>query len=118
MAVLCYPVISLGEFAHAGSRRQLLGENPAPELVTALSNELQVTAETPPTFIWHTGEDKTVPVENALMFAVALRKAGVPFSLHIYEKGGHGMGLGNAKRPSPPWADECLYWLRSRRFLP
>ncbi len=118
VAILCYPVISLGEFAHAGSRRQLLGENPAPELLKNLSNELQVTATTTPTFIWHTVEDKAVPVENALMFASALRRAGVPFSLHIYEKGGHGLGLGRAGAPAPPWADQCLYWLRERKFIP
>lgn len=118
VSILCYPVISLGEFAHAGSRRQLLGEEPAPELLKELSNELQVTATTSPTFIWHTVEDRTVPVENALLFASALRRAGVPFSLHIYEKGAHGLGLGRATRPAPPWADQCLYWLRERKFIP
>lgn len=118
LAVLCYPVISLGEFAHAGSRRQLLGDAPLPELIESLSNHLQVTPQTPPTFLWHTVEDKTVPVENSLMFATALRKAGVPFSLHVYEKGPHGLGLGDLKRAAPPWGEECLYWLRERRFLP
>lgn len=118
LAVLCYPVITFGEFAHAGSRRQLLGESPSPELIQKLSVELQVTPQTPPCFIWHTVEDKTVPVENAHLFASALRHAGVPYALHIYEKGAHGLGLGRPGRPAPPWADQCLYWLRERKFIP
>ncbi|WP_414660095.1 alpha/beta hydrolase [Horticoccus sp. 23ND18S-11] len=116
LGILCYPVISFGEFAHAGSRKNLLGENPSPELVKSLSNELQVTKETPPCFVWHTVEDKTVPVENALLFASALRRAGVPFSLHIYEKGPHGLGFGNATRTAPPWADQLLHWFKERKF--
>src|SRR3954471_738186 len=110
LAILCYPVITFGEFAHVGSRTQLLGKDPSPELVQNLSNELQVTKDTPPCFIWHTVEDKTVPVENSLMFAAALQRNHVPFSLHIYEKGPHGLGLGTATRPAPPWADDLLYW--------
>ena len=116
LAILCYPVISFGEFAHAGSRRNLLGDQPAPELVEALSSERQVTKETPPTFLWHTAEDKGVPVENSILFAQALRRAGVPFSLHIYETGSHGLGLGRPERPAPPWGDQLLYWLKERKF--
>ena len=118
VVILCYPVITFGEFAHAGSRKQLLGDNPAPELVLNLSNELQVTPQTPPCFLWHTVADKTVPVENSHLFAAALRRAGVPYSLHIYETGSHGLGLGRPDKPAPPWADQCLYWLRERKFLP
>ena len=118
LGILCYPVISFGEFAHAGSRKNLLGDPAPPELVQNLSNELQVTAETSPCFLWHTVEDKSVPVENSLMFAAALRRAGVPFSLHVYEKGPHGLGLGRPDKPAPPWADQCLYWLRERKFIP
>jgi acetyl esterase/lipase len=118
VAILCYPVISLGEFGHAGSRKNLLGDKPDPELLKNLSNELQVTAQTSPSFIWHTVEDKTVPVENAHLFAAALRSAGVPYSLHIYEKGAHGLGLGRPGKPAPPWAEQCLYWLKERKFLP
>ena len=118
LGILCYPVISLGEFAHAGSRRNLLGADPAPELVQALSSELQVTKETPPTFIWHTVEDKAVPVENALLFAAALQRARVPFSLHIYELGAHGLGLGRPGREAPPWGDQLLYWFKERKFVP
>ena len=116
LAILCYPVISLGEFAHAGSRKNLLGENPPPALVRSLSNELQVTKDTPPTFLWHTVEDKGVLVENSLLFASALRRAGVPFSLHIYELGPHGLGLGRPGRAAPPWADQLLYWFKERKF--
>jgi acetyl esterase/lipase len=114
LGILCYPVITLGQFTHSGSKTKLLGASPAPELVQNLSNELQVTPKTPPCFIWHTAEDAAVPVENSLLFAEALRRNRVPFSLHIYEKGGHGLGLGKA---APPWADQCLYWFGERGFL-
>lgn len=118
LGVLCYAVISLGEFAHAGSKKNLLGATPDPELVKFLSNELQVTKDTPPCFLWHTVEDKTVAVENTLMFAAALRKAGGFPSVHIYEKGAHGLGLGRAGKPAPPWADQLLYWFQERKFTP
>ena len=119
LGILCYAVITMGEFTHQGSKHNLLGTAPTPELVRDLSNELQVTAATPPCFVWHTFEDKAVPVENSLQFAAALRKAGVPFDLHIYQKGGHGMGLGSnvwdpAKRH--PWVSDCAFWLKTRGF--
>ncbi len=114
LGILCYPVITLGQFTHEGSKLNLLGPSPSPELVQNLSNELQVTPQTPPCFIWHTGEDSAVPVENSLLFAEALRRNHVPFSLHIYEKGHHGLGLGKG---APPWADQCLYWFGERGFL-
>ena len=119
LAILCYAVISLGENGHAGSRKNLLGANPAPELVRELSNELQVTKETPPCFIWHTYEDPGVKVENSLAFAEALRKAGVPFDLHIYQKGTHGIGLGtkeNDPAKRHPWTRDCAYWLKAQNF--
>jgi acetyl esterase/lipase len=117
LGVLCYPVITLGEFAHAGSRENLLGKNPPADLVRLLSNELQVTRETPPVFLWHCASDPAVPVENSLLFAASLRKAGVPFALHIFEKGGHGLALPSAGRGAPAWDVLCLDWLRSRGFL-
>src|SRR5581483_924518 len=107
----------MGAFAHGGSKSMLLGANPSAELIQETSPELHVTKETPPCFLWSTDEDKTVPVENTLMFAEALRRAGVPFSLHIYEKGAHGLGLGRPGRPAPPWGDELLYWFRERKFM-
>lgn len=117
--ILCYAVISLGEFTHQGSKKNLLGDSPSNELVKLLSNELQVNSNTPPCFIWHTWEDSAVKVENALLFATALRKAGVPFDLHVYEKGRHGLGL-NDQPPFPnphPWAKDLVVWLRVRGLL-
>jgi acetyl esterase/lipase len=119
LGILCYPVITMGPQGHAGSRRKLLGAEPSPELVALLSNEKQVTADTPPCFIWHTVEDTAVPVENSLAFAVSLRQSGVPFELHLYEQGSHGLGLGNRDGGSIlPWASECVRWLELRGFVP
>ncbi len=119
LGILCYPVITMGEYTHGGSKKNLLGENPSPELVKELSNELQVTKATPPCFIFHTAEDTAVPVENALRFAGALRQAGVPFDLHIYERGQHGIGLGSQPYGSGtqhPWTRDCEFWLEQRGF--
>lgn len=119
IGVLCYPVITMGPNTHGGSKKNLLGEDPSPELVELLSNEKQVTKDTPPCFIFHTWEDNAVKVENSLDFAAALRKAGVPFDLHIYQKGAHGMGLGGGRAGGPhhPWAADCLYWLKVQNFV-
>jgi len=119
LGILCYPVITMGQHTHSGSRRNLLGENPDLKLVESLSNEKQVTRHTPPTFIFHTFEDATVPLENSLDFAAALRRNGVPFSLHIYPKGGHGIGLGSAQwNPDQrhSWTTECAIWLKEQGF--
>jgi len=118
LGVLCYAVITLGEFTHQGSKQNLLGSAPPESLVKLLSNERQVTPETPPCFIWHTWEDRAVPVENSLQFAFALRNEGVPFDLHIYERGRHGIGLQD-KPPfanAHPWAADLAFWLRERGF--
>ncbi len=120
LGILCYPVISLGEFAHKGSHDNLLGTNPPPELVKFLSSQLQVKTNTPTCFIWMTFEDKTVPMENTMMFAEALRKNHVPFDLHVYQHGGHGMGLGNKNAPTAPlhpWTADCLFWLKAQKFV-
>ena len=120
IGILCYPVITMGEFTHRGSRNNLLGTNQSPQLVEYLSSELQVTANTPPCFLWTTFEDRTVPMENSMRFADALRKNRVPFDLHIYQKGGHGMGLGDRTPPFShphPWAGDCLYWLKQQGFV-
>jgi len=119
LGILCYPVISMGAHAHQGSKNNLLGKDPDPELVKLLSNELQVTKDTPPCFIWHTWEDKGVKIENALEFAAALQRAGVPFDLHIYQQGRHGIGL-NDKPPFAnvhPWAKDLLFWLKVQGFV-
>jgi acetyl esterase/lipase len=113
LGILCYPVITMGPNTHQGSKNNLLGKDPDSELVKLLSNEFQVTKQTPPCFIWHTQDDSAVKVENSLEFAAALQRAGVPFDLHIYQKGPHGMGLGK----NHPWAQDCLFWLKEQGFL-
>ena len=93
--ILGYPVISFDPaITHAGSVRNLLGENPDPRLIEDLSNDLRVTARTPPTFLFHTANDSAVPVENSVRFFLALRKAGVPAEMHVFENGPHGVGMG------------------------
>jgi acetyl esterase/lipase len=119
LGILCYAVITMGQFTHEGSKHNLLGNDPSPELVRNLSNELQVTKDTPPCFIWHTWEDGAVPVENSLHFAEALRKAAVPFDLHIYQKGGHGLGLGSREwdpGKRHPWTQDLVVWLKVQGF--
>lgn len=122
LAILCYPVISMGPNTHGGSRNNLLGPNPDPALVTFLSSELQVSNTTPPCFLWHTFEDGAVKLEGVLDFADALRKNHIPFELHVYEKGGHGMGLGirpfkpEESQKLHPWADEMGRWLKEHKF--
>lgn len=116
--ILIYPVISMQEPAtHAGSRRNLLGEHPAPELVASLSNETQVRADTPPTFLAHTDEDTVVPAENPIQFALALRQAKVPVELHLFEKGRHGLGVGRNNLPFDEWPHLCERWLAGQGFL-
>lgn len=119
--ILCYPVITMGEFTHKESRANLTGTDGSTELSEKLSLEKQVTADTLPTFIWHTQEDNAVPVENTLLFTCALRKYRVPFELHIYEKGGHGLSLcdettaGNQDQIVPDnagWIDHAVRWLK------
>jgi acetyl esterase/lipase len=120
LGILCYAVITMEQFTHQGSKNNLLGKEPSPELVRDLSNELQVTKDTPPCFIWHTYEDNGVPVENSLQFAEALRRAKVPFDLHIYQQGGHGLGLGSREWDPVrrhPWTGDCLYWLKAQKFV-
>jgi acetyl esterase/lipase len=113
LAILCYPVISMGPLAHSGSKDNLLGATPDPALVTFLSSELQVTHDTPPCFIWHTRDDAVVKVENSILFAQALQKNNVPYELHIYEHGPHGQGLG-IKGYDPATSDpaQLLQWTR------
>ena len=117
VSVLVYPVITMTDpHAHAGSRRNLLGDNPPAELVEAMSAEKRVTKDTPPAFIFHTADDQPVPVENALMYAGALRRNGVPFELHVYEKGRHGVGLAKDDPVLGTWPARCADWLRTKGF--
>jgi len=116
--VLCYPVITFEDpYAHRGSRQFLLGDNPDPKLARDLSNELQVTADTPPAFLFHTTTDQTVPVENSVLFYLALRKAGVPAEMHIYERGPHGVGLAATDEALSSWPARLADWLRVRGLL-
>jgi acetyl esterase/lipase len=115
--VLGYAVISFTQYAHKGSLQALLGDNPDPKLVENLSNELQVTAQTPPTFLFHTNADTTVPAENSVMFYMALRKAGVPAEMHIYEHGPHGMGLAPTDEALSSWPARLADWVRGRGLL-
>lgn len=117
-AALLYPVITLGgPFAHAGSRESLLGPNAAPELIGRLSLENQVTQATPPTFLVHTAEDQSVPLENSLLYFQALRRAGVPAELHLFEKGPHGFGTTPGLGPTSDWPRRFEDWLRSHGWL-
>lgn len=119
LAILSYPVITFLEpHTHLGSKNNLLGKNPPEELVTLLCNEKQVTSETPPTFLFHTSEDKAVPPENSILFYDALRKAKVPCELHIYEKGAHGVGLAPKDPVLSTWPARLADWLKTREFIP
>ena len=117
-AILGYPVISMTEeWTHKGSRRNLLGETPDPELAKTLSGERAVTRETPPTFLFQTNEDTAVPAENAVHYYLALRKAGVPSELHVFEKGPHGVGLANDDPALSAWSSLLANWLRGRKLI-
>ncbi len=117
LQILIYPVITMGEFTHKGSKLNLLGENPNADLVKFYSNELQVTKETPPAFLVHTTEDKAVPFENSLQFVQALRKNNVLFEFHLYEKGPHGFGLAPTDPILSTWKDRLTAWLGLHGFL-
>lgn len=116
--ILAYPVITmLPPYVHEGSRHFLLGDHPDPALVRKLSNELQVTPQTPPTFIFQTDADKTVPSMNSVMFYEALHKAGVPAEMHIFERGHHGVGFAKKDPVLSVWPSLLEKWLRSRGLL-
>jgi acetyl esterase/lipase len=117
-AILCYPVITLKPpYYHRGSRDNLLGKSPDPQLLDGLCNETQVTARTPPTFLFHTNADTGVPPENSVLFYMALRKAKVPAELHIYEKGAHGVGLAPRDPVLSSWPKRLADWLKVRGLL-
>lgn len=121
--LLCYPVITMGAFTHAGSRTNLLGDDASTEMVDALSLEKRVTSGTAPAFLWHTQEDASVPVENSLQYVCALRKNAVPFELHVFEEGPHGMSLCNRLTSNVPeksnpdnacWMDMMVRFIERR----
>lgn len=115
--ILAYPVITMdASFTHSGSRRNLLGENPDPAVVMSMSDELQVTKDTPPTFLFSTTDDQTVPVMNSVAFYSALVKAGVPAEMHLFQHGRHGSGLGVGNPELSVWPDLLIKWMRERGY--
>jgi acetyl esterase/lipase len=117
-AVLIYPVITMrAPYTHQGSVQNLLGSNPSQEMLDKFSNELQVTPQTPPTFLLSTWQDTAVPPENSIQFYLALRKAKVPAELHIFEKGSHGLGLGRDGLAMSNWPNLCVEWFRARGLI-
>ncbi len=117
-SILIYPVISMNsEITHSGSRQNLLGLNPTQDLVDQFSAEKQVSTSTPQTFLVHSQDDKTVPVQNSVNYFLALKKNKVPSELHIFEKGGHGYGTGKEKGTESEWTEMCKQWLLQKGFL-
>ena len=116
--ILGYPVVTMNnELTHKGSRNNLLGKNPTDVLVKQYSNELQVTKETPPTFIFHSKDDKTVPIANSEQLLKALQDKKVPAELQIFEEGGHGFGMRKKGIPADNWPELLKVWLRSNKII-
>ncbi len=116
-AVLCYPVITTRELTHGESIANLLGPDADPDLREAMSLETRVTPQTPPTFLWHTRDDSAVPVENSLLYAMALRKNKIPFALHVFPHGPHGTGLAADVPEVRQWTPLCAAWLKGLGFI-
>ena len=114
--ILCYPVITMGKHTHIGSRANLLGENTNEATIGDMSIENRVDKQTPPAFLWHTADDEGVPVENTLLMAQALSAKSVPFELHVYPHGRHGLGLGSETPGVRTWSALCVDWLRRLGF--
>lgn len=132
VGILCYAVVTMvgsefvpGEFADLESKDALMGTDPTPDLVQYLSGEKMVSKDTPPCFIWHSLEDDDVALENPVDFAMALKKAKIPFELHIFETGKHGCGLdtkevtvdGKTTTEVHAWAKDLIHWLKLRKFV-
>jgi acetyl esterase/lipase len=117
-AVLCYSLISMYKYTHRQSAVNLLGPSPDPKLCESLSMQSRVTPRTPPTFLWHTADDRAVPVEDSLMYADALAKSKVPFALHVFPRGDHGLGLAPDRPEINQWTALCAGWLKGIGFLP
>ena len=111
-AILGYPVVDMGEFTHSLTQKILLGNHPKEDMIEFMSIQKNVHDNTPPTFIWHTADDNAVPVENSLMLASALGKHNVPYELHVYPSGRHGLGLAFEENPhAAQWTVACRNWL-------
>ncbi len=118
--ILIYPVVSLQNSpdTHYGSRKNLLGKTPTNELVDYFSNELQVKSDTPPAILIHTNEDSAVPPENSILYYLALRKYNIPASIHIWEKGGHGLGFAkDGGHAFKSWPKICEEWMIERNII-
>ncbi|ENH97272.1 Esterase/lipase-like protein [Gracilibacillus halophilus YIM-C55.5] len=109
--ILCYPVITMGEYTHEGSKQNLLGETQDASIIKQLSCENLVSDHTPPAFIWSTAEDQAVSSMNSLLYVQALQKRSIPYDLHIYQEGRHGLGLANDQHHTRTWKDACLDWM-------
>ena len=117
-SILCYPVIGFGKsYTHAGSQKNLLGGGADADLVASLSSEDQVTDQTPPTFLFHTAEDKAVPVENSVQYFLACQNAGVKAALHVFPNGHHGLGLAKGTPGADQWPMLCEQWLKQLAIL-
>ena len=117
-SLLIYPVISFdASFTHMGSRENLIGRNPNEKLVKHFSNELQVNKDTPPAFLVHSADDQAVPVMNSLRYFEALQRYNVPAELHVYERGGHGYGMGIEGNTESAWPEACLKWMETKGWL-
>lgn len=116
LAILCYPVISFMQATHGGSMTNLLGPSPTLAERRAQSAELNVSPETPPTFLWHTADDEAVDVENSLLFGAALGRHGVPFELHVFPSGRHGLGLAADHPDVAIWPNLCARFLHDQGF--
>lgn len=118
LAILCYPVITFAnEFRHPGSMDNLLGPEPDQALRLELSAEVNVTADTPPTFLWHAADDTGVPPENSLSYAAALSRNGVSFAMHIFATGRHGLGLALQHPEAGAWTSLCATWLQEQKKI-
>jgi len=116
-SILLYPVITMdASFTHAGSRRNLIGDNPSEETIRHFSNELQIKAETPPAFLVHSGDDNGVPVKNSIVYYEGLLRYKIPSELHIFQKGGHGYGLAENRGTHSAWPELCISWLKASGF--
>lgn len=116
-SILIYPVITMDtSFTHMGSRVNLIGKNPSQESIRLFSNELQITTDTPPAFLVHSADDKSVPVLNSISYYQGLIKYGIPSELHVFQRGGHGYGLAPGQATQSSWPELCLKWLKASGF--
>jgi acetyl esterase/lipase len=117
LVILGYPVVSMLLPTHAGSQQNLLGPDPSDALRTATSTDLLVTPDAPPFFVWHTAEDRVVPVQHSYLLGMALAAAGVKHALHVFPLGAHGLGLAEGSGGAARWTTVCAEWLREEGWI-